>query len=218
MQIVTYLVTLFLFSSFYYFLIIRSGSMGNGQGMYVFGLMWCPALAAIVTLRMNGRSLRDLGWQWGETRYQIASWLIPLLYSAIAYSIVWIAGLGRFGNPEFTSKLAERMHLPFPAWVSTGLGLFLIATLGLLKSLTSALGEEIGWRGFFVPELYRNMSFTKTAIVSGVVWSLWHYPILIFSDYNSGTPTWYGLTCFTLMVISIRFVFAWMRLKSGSLW
>jgi len=42
--------------------------------------------------------------------------------------------------------------------------------------------------------------------------------VLIWGDYNAGTPTWYGLTCFTVMVISISFVFAWMRLKSGSLW
>jgi CAAX protease family protein len=34
----------------------------------------------------------------------------------------------------------------------------------------------------------------------------------LFADYNSGTPAWYGLTCFTIMVIGINFPFAWMRL------
>ena len=62
------------------------------------------------------------------------------------------------------------------------------------------------------------MSFTATALISGVIWSVWHFPILIFADYNAGTATWYALTCFTVMVIAISFVFAWMRLKSGSLW
>jgi membrane protease YdiL (CAAX protease family) len=57
-----------------------------------------------------------------------------------------------------------------------------------------------------------------TSLISGIVWSLWHYPILIYGDYNAGTPTWYCLSCFTVMVISMSFVFAWMRLKSGSLW
>jgi membrane protease YdiL (CAAX protease family) len=55
-------------------------------------------------------------------------------------------------------------------------------------------------------------------LISGVVRNCWHYPLLNWGDYNSGTPTWYGLTCFTVMVISISFVFEWMRLKSGSLW
>jgi uncharacterized protein len=27
-----------------------------------------------------------------------------------------------------------------------------------------------------------------------------------------------GVTCFTIMVIAISFVFAWLRLRSGSLW
>src|SRR5262249_25629330 len=69
-----------------------------------------------------------------------------------------------------------------------------------------------------VPELYKCVGFTGTAVISGILWSVWHYPILIWGDYNAGTPTWYGLTCFTVMVIAISFIFAWMRLKSGSLW
>ena len=88
----------------------------------------------------------------------------------------------------------------------------------MIRSCSSALGEEIGWRGFLVPQLAQRYSFTVTALISGAVWSLWHYPVLIFADYNAGTPTWYGLTCFTVMVVSISFVFAWLRLKSGSLW
>ena len=35
---------------------------------------------------------------------------------------------------------------------------------------------------------------------------------------NAGTPTWFGLTCFTVMVLALSFIFAWMRLKSESLW
>lgn len=217
-QVLTYLVIVFLFSSFFYFLILHSGSLGNGRGLYVLGLMWCPALAGMLTLRLNGRSLSDLGWKWGETKYQVSSWYIPLLYASIAYAIVWISHLGAFGNPEFTDSLTKSMHLGGPPWIAIVMGIMLTGTYGLIHSVASALGEEIGWRGFLVPELSRTTSFTATSLISGIVWSLWHYPILICGDYNAGTPTWYGLTCFTVMVISMSFVFAWMRLKSGSLW
>jgi len=217
-QVAQYLVIVFALSSFFYFLVLRSGSLGYGRGMYVLGLMWCPALAGMATLRLNGRSMADLGWKWGETKYQIQSWYIPLLYASIAYAIVWLLGLGGFGNPAFTNSLVEQMHLRFPAWLSVTLAIVLTGVYGLIRSVGSALGEEIGWRGFLVPELSRTTSFTTTALISGAVWSLWHYPVLIFSDYNAGTPTWYGLSCFTVMVIAISFVFAWLRLKSGSLW
>lgn len=217
-QVLTYLVIVFAFSSFFYFLILQSGSLGNGRGMYVLGLMWCPALAGMLTLRLNGRSISELGWKWGETKYQLRSWYIPLLYASIAYAIVWIFHLGAFGNPDYYDSLVKAMHLGGPPWISIVLGIVLIGTYGLVRSVSSALGEEIGWRGFLVPELSKTTSFTVTSLISGIVWSLWHYPILIYGDYNAGTPTWYGLTCFTVMVISMSFVFAWMRLKSGSLW
>lgn len=217
-QIITYLIFLFAFSSCFYFLILRAGGLRAGGGVYVLGLMWCPALAGMLTLRVNGRSLSDLGWKWGESKYQFLSWLIPILYASISYLIVWIFHFGAFGNQQYLDAVAKRTHLSGPHWLSLLIGFLLIAVLGLIGSLSSALGEEIGWRGFLVPELSKTTSFTLTAFISGVVWSVWHYPILIYGGYNEGTPTWYGLTCFTVMVISISFVFAWMRLKSGSLW
>ncbi len=218
MQVLTYLIIVFAFSSFFYFLILHSGSLGNGRGMYVLGLMWCPALAGMLTLRLNGRSISELGWKWGETKYQLRSWYIPLLYASIAYAIVWTFHLGAFGNPDFYDSLDEgdahwRTSLDFHR-----AGNRADWHLRFDSSVSSALGEEIGWRGFLVPELSKTTSFTVTSLISGIVWSLWHYPILIYGDYNAGTPTWYGLTCFTVMVISMSFVFAWMRLKSGSLW
>ena len=215
-QIVTYILLVLLFSSVFYFLILHAGTLGAGGGLFVRGLMWCPALAAFATLRLYGRSFSDLGWKWGN--YQLQSWWVPLLYAAIAYAIVWTTGLGGFGNPEFIKQAGTTLGLHGPAWISVILYIFLAGAFGLIGSLASALGEEIGWRGLLVPELARNFSFTTTAVISGIIWSLWHYPLLIWGDYNAGTPTWYGLACFTVMVIALSFIFAWMRLKSGSLW
>jgi uncharacterized protein len=101
---------------------------------------------------------------------------------------------------------------------SWGRYVVLVGTVGMATSCATALGEEIGWRGFLVPQLAKVTSFTNVSLLSGLVWSAWHYPILLLADYNSGTPAWFGLTCFTGMVVGISFVFAWMRLKSGSLW
>ena len=171
------------------------------------------------TIPSFGRDLGTLGWKWGKARYQLASYLIPLLYATVAYVFIWIFRFGGFYDHEFVSRWTQRFGLgPLPDWASISLYFVLAATTGMVRSCASALGEEIGWRGFLVPQLSKITSFTSTALISGIIWSLWHYPILIFADYNAGTPPWYGLTCFTVMVISISFVFAWMRLKSGSLW
>jgi CAAX protease family protein len=217
-QIAIYLLLVFAFSSIFYFLVLRAHSLGGGAGLYVFGLMWCPALAGMATLKLGSRNLGELGWKWPGKKYAIQSWFIPLLYAFITYAIVWCFRLGGFPNHEFMETIAARMGLRTSPIISTVVYILLAGSFGLAKTLASALGEEIGWRGFLVPELFKNLGFTGTALVSGVVWACWHYPLLIWSDYNSGTPTWYGLTCFTVLVMAISFIFAWMRLRSASLW
>lgn len=109
-------------------------------------------------------------------------------------------------------------------WASLSPGVFiplffvLNGVIGLFGSMSTALGEEIGWRGFLVSHLNNITSFTSTSLISGMIWAIWHYPLIIWGHYNGGTPIWYGLTCFTVAVVSASFIYTWFRLKSGSLW
>ena len=201
-KIFVYLALTFALSSIFYWRIISAGTLGRDQGLDVLGLMWCPGTAGLLTQLFFERSLRGLGWRW-SSKYMAWSYLIPLLYAGIAYSVIWAAGWGQL---DLTSPVAQPRML------------FKLATLGILNSCISALGEEIGWRGFLAPHLAKITSFTRLSLISGIIWSVWHYPILLFADYNGGTPAWYSLGCFTLMVVSMSFVFAWVRLRSGSLW
>jgi len=66
-------VLVFAFSSVFYFTALRADNLGAGSGMYVLGLMWCPALAAMTTLKANGRSLVELGWKWPEKKYALGA-------------------------------------------------------------------------------------------------------------------------------------------------
>jgi membrane protease YdiL (CAAX protease family) len=210
------------FSSFFYYRIIAAGSLGVAGGLYVVGLMWCPGLAALVTTFASRRSLRGLGWGWGRTRYQVWSLALPVLYSVTAYLLVWLSGLGGFYDPAFVRQAARILAALGLPELSTGsaaaVAVLVTVVVGLPVNCVAALGEEIGWRGLLVPELARRVTFAKTALLSGAIWAVWHYPLLLFADYNSGTPAWYGLSCFTVMVLGISFVYAWMRLRSGSLW
>jgi membrane protease YdiL (CAAX protease family) len=217
-QVAIYIALVFVYSLAFYWLMIRAHSVSAGNGLYVLGIMWCPALAAVTTLKWNGRALSELGWGWGETKYQVLSCGIPLLYTAITYALVWCTGLGEFPNPEFVQHVASIMGPNMPSWVAVLLYVALTGSFQIVRSMASALGEEIGWRGFMVPELAKTYSFTTVSIVSGLVWAVWHYPGLLFTDYNGGTPALYGILCFTASVVAVSFVCAWMRLKSGSLW
>jgi membrane protease YdiL (CAAX protease family) len=199
-------------------LIIWSKHLGSGFGFYVFGLMWSPAAAALLSCRVLKRDSRSLGWAWPQRKFVFLSYLVPLAYAAVAYVAVWIARQGGF-NSEFVTTIASAFGLRgMPRSGVLVVYLILASTVGVVRSMGSALGEEIGWRGFLVPELAKVTSFTKVSLISGVIWAAWHSPILLFADYNAATNRWYALACFSIMVVSASFIFAWMRLKSGSLW
>jgi membrane protease YdiL (CAAX protease family) len=218
-RIAIYVGLVFLFSTPFYAIVLGLGKLGAGRGMYVMGLMWCPTLAALVTCRLTGKPVAELGWSWGRTRYQLLSVAIPLAYTAVAYVFAWVTGLAGFYNRGFVDRLQADFGwggVPVPL-VLLGFLVFQ-GTFGVIRSSANALGEEIGWRGFLVPELAKVTSFTGVGLVSGVIWVLYHVPILVFGDYNAGTPWWFGLTCFTVLVMGGSFLFAWMRLRSGSLW
>ncbi|WP_049620594.1 type II CAAX endopeptidase family protein [Frateuria defendens] len=214
-----YLLLVFAFSAVFYALVIATGHLGGGFRMYVAGLMWCPAMAALASCRLGGQPLAGLGWHWSAARWAWLAYLLPLGYAAVAYAIVWLGGLGGFGNPQFVASLAEGLGWgAAPSWLVVA-GYFLLrASVGLVFGLSTALGEEIGWRGYLAPRMTEAFGFTRGALLTGAVWALWHMPILLFADYNSGTPWWFALPCFTLMVLAISVPMAWLRLRSGSLW
>jgi uncharacterized protein len=215
---IVFLLFTLLFSSVIWTLVIWSGHLGMAFGTMIVAIMWCPALAALVTCRVLGRSFRSLAWRWSEWKYIAAAYFVPLAYAGIAYSIVWALRLGGW-NRGLVSLVAERFGLRgMPAWGAFVLWLLFTATATLIMRIATALGEEIGWRGFLVPELAKQMSFTKLSILSGIIWAAWHAPLLLFADYNAGTNRWYAMACFAVMIISSSFISAWLRLKSDSLW
>lgn len=224
-KIITFLIITALLSSFFYFLIISFG-LGTLLSHNIFlirpygmALMWSPGIAALLTIRIYRIDLSELGWKWVSTRFQLFSYCIPLLYSSLTYVIIWITGLGGFYNVEFVNSIATSF-----GWSDLSPQLcilfyfILIGIVGMVDYSAFALGEEIGWRGFLVPELFKLTSYTKTSLISGVLWALWHYPAILFSTYNGGTPFWFSLTCFTIMIVSSCFIYTWMRIKSNSLW
>jgi len=208
-----------IFSGIFQVFVLRAGKMDAGNLFYVTGSMWSPAFAAFATKRIFGESIRDLPWRWGSWKYVRLGYLIPVAYALPIYLAVWLTGLARFADGEFIEKTAETFGWRgFPAIATLALFILFTASIGLVGKTSRALGEEIGWRGFLVPELSKVVGFGGVGLISGAMWAVYHFPILIFADYNAGTPVWFGLGCFTLGVIAESFVFAWLTLRSASLW
>ena len=132
--------------------------------------MWGPAVAAIVVSLLRRRSLKEIGWKIPRMKWLVAGWLIPVAVSFAAYGLIWMAGLGTVPNPTFLQRARLTLGM-----ASQSNGVVIVAAfayisiLGLLPGMMAAIGEEIGWRGFLVPELAKWMSFRKAALVSGAI-------------------------------------------------
>lgn len=79
-----------------------------------------------------------------------------------------------------------------------------------------AFGEEAGWRGFLLPMLL-PLGTCRAIIVSGVVWGVWHAPIVLLG-YNFDEPNVLGLILMIVATLLIGTLFSWLRLWSRSLW
>ena len=202
-EVAIYMALTFSFSSIFYYLIATI----EDNGWYHFGLMWCPGVAAILLNLYLRKNLK--GFDWGPGRYGLVlvSYFFPIVELFIVYGIIWQLLLGEFAGFEtnFITKLAF-----FP--------MILMILEGTYFAGRSALGEEIGWRGYLTPKLIEKYSPNQTSIFIGLVWAIWHFPIMVTGDYGSNTPLLYQLFCFTLMIVGNTFVYTWFRLKSKSMW
>jgi membrane protease YdiL (CAAX protease family) len=184
--------------------------------LYVGTLMMMPALSAFVTLKLRGRKIADLPWRWGGFGANRAGYLVPVFYVAVAYGFAWFFGLGGVGNSETLAEWRDQLGLSEAStWMVIALMVALMAVVQFVKSLGTIVGEEIGWRGFLVWELRKLMSFEATCLVSGLLWAVWHYPIII--AYGGGN-TLFQLACFTLMIVSMSVIMTYYTFRSRSVW
>jgi uncharacterized protein len=213
--VLLYLVLTAVFTTPWLLLLLHAHSLDIGRGFVIHTQMWAPALAAFVCCALFHIPVTFLGFRWPGTRAMAWGYLLPIAYATTTYLFVWLTGLAPADFRGFLQASQRSLHL------GTGPGVLnatLILTFGVLQSGVSATGEEIGWRGFLVPVLAQRFKFSGVALISGLVWALWHYPLIIFGTYSSSAPKWMAVLSFTVMIIATGSLAAWLRLRTGSVW
>ena len=186
--------------------------------IYVGAIMWCPAIAAFITLKIKGRKISSLNWNWGDWKYIRLSYFIPALAGLITYILIWIFGFGNLANAEVITEWAKELQLMGIGTLDTipivVIAILLLGTVEVIRSAATTLGEEIGWRGFFIYELRKVFSFTGVSVFSGIIWAAWHWPLFVFYSNNAILE----FLAFLTTCIFMSFTMTYYTFKSKSLW
>lgn len=79
------------------------------------------------------------------------------------------------------------------------------------------LGEELGWRGFLLPELTKKFSNLKSAVIIGMIWFCWHIPLFWapFGTLVSGAPiTFLPVVTYWLIITCLSIIITWLSIRS----
>ena len=192
----------------------------------VVAMMFTPAIAAVLTLKLverrGWRELVDvLRLRLVQPPTRFLTWLglaAAVIYLFVFASLATSTLLGRFPFDPSMGGIAGLPGLP------PGLPAYLLGVIMLLSALLNgaintipAAGEEIGWRGFLFPRLQERVGATGAVLIGGVIWGLWHAPIVLLG-YNYPLHPVLGLIAMCGMCVLVNGALAWVCQRSGSVW
>jgi uncharacterized protein len=197
---------------------VQAVVIGSGRLDLVLVLMWMPALASFAVRLARREGLADVSFRFGGRRTWVALLLVVLLPYAVglvAYGLAWATGLAAFDPPETVPLLGDRPDLA-PAARFALLSVTALLT-GILPGIASAAGEEIGWRGYLQLRLI-DARVPAPILVNGVIWGLWHVPLILAGLYVSGPVPVLSAAVFMVVAVGLTVPISWARLATGSVW
>jgi membrane protease YdiL (CAAX protease family) len=214
-------------------------AVGVSLAIYAPLGMFGPAIAATLVrgpLRHEGfadAGLRLVGrgqqYRHGGWMYLAAYLVIPALIAA-GIGLSLLIGYQHWTDPiqviqrMIAQQLGAAHQSPPPgaslsqlATITLVSQLILAFTVGIVINMIFTFGEEFGWRGYLLVRL-APLGGPQAAVLTGIVWGLWHAPIIIVTSYNFPGHPWLGAGEMVLVTVVLSVVYAWLRFRSGSVW
>jgi len=170
-----------------------TSTLGNMIFTVVLAVSMFAPFAAVL---LAAYSLKGMGWIpkfKGNIGWMVLAWLGPLLFTILGAMVYFVIFPDRFdlsgaylavalGEEGLAQLEAEGITLQQLLFIQ-------IASAPLYApfvNMFAALGEEVGWRGMLYPQLKAFFGKTKGRIIGGVIWGVWHWPIMLLAGYEYG--------------------------------
>lgn len=177
---------------------------GNSNQLLFWIAGFAPTLSALaLTIYQDGwPGLRQLFNLRGKTKPR---WY---LISLLGTPLVMLAALGLhvvLGGDWPSYIDPNHMVTELSQWP-------LVIVVFLYIFVFTAVGEEIGWRGYAQTRLQARFSPFTASIIIGFIWAFWHLPLFwIAGDFHQQLP----LSWFLLQIVGSTFIYTWMFNRTG---
>lgn len=165
----------------------------------IFGIlyMWIPGIIAIWSAKQENIQLplfRRVNKYW--ILAPLTALLLGLLAVPVSIPFGEYVGLEnvRIFFQQFSIELAD-------SFSPSILYLFVILTViitGITFNTIAALGEELLWRGYLWEKL-KDRGFWQASYLIGLLWGIWHMPLIYFLGYNY--PGWPAIGSFIFIIL-----------------
>jgi membrane protease YdiL (CAAX protease family) len=186
------------------------------QLLMVVGLV----LAIVLRLASGKEAFHRARLGGGKLWHYLLFGSLVILVLCVSVGLDTLFGLGQAVDvKEFLAQAAGGQSAELGAIPDLALLLLVGAQtiiLGPVLGLLIAFGEEFGWRGYLQGELTK-MGKVRGILLVGVIWGLWHAPIIAMGHNYPGHPV-LGMLLMTLMTVAWAFVLGYAVMKSQSVW
>ena len=213
LRIALYLV--FAYVPVYILCLVFSDKQGSVTSAVAGGtLMLYPAIAVIITRLITREGFRGSFLGAGKRnsgKYYAAAVIYPIALPLVSGVLLhlFIVKNGSIGDSLFAGD-----------GIITATQL-LTAPVAAVALALHGLGEELGWRGYLTPKLEELMPTPAAVVVTGVIWALWHGPLLAYG-YDFGRDySFYpygGFIAMIVMCIALSAFLTWLTKRTESVY
>ncbi|MDR1001952.1 MAG: CPBP family intramembrane metalloprotease [Oscillospiraceae bacterium] len=194
--------------------------------------MLVPAFSVVVTRLVTREGFKNFMLRpnfKGHALTYLAAWFLPPLLIALGAALYFVIYPANFDLSMSTA--AEQIKAQLEAAGAGGLvtdsyikmilllQLVIGVALAPILNIFFCLGEELGWRGYLLPKLDECMSVPIAVLVNGIIWGVWHAPMIIlghnYGTQYSGYP-YIGIVGMILFCVFVGALFSYLTYKAKS--